>query len=198
MLRVIPCLLLSGCCCCWPFGGDDGSGGFVSDYVGEVVAEEIGEQMVEAMTGAEDVEIGEDGSFSARGPDGETIEMHMDDDGQMVMTTGDGSVTFGAGDIPDGFPITPYPGSAVITVMAMEEGQMLNLTGGGTKEELLAHYRPQLEAFGPVETGMDLTTPDGGMTSIMVSPEGGPTIMVMLMLSNGEPPTTSITVGQAE
>ncbi len=194
MLRVLPTLLLSGCCCCWPFGGDDGSGGFVSDYVGEVVAEELGEQMVEAMTGAENVEIGEDGRITATGPDGETIEMRMDDDGQMIMTTGDGSVTIGAGEIPDGFPITPYPGSSVITVMDMDEGQMVNLTSAGTKDELLAHYRSQLEALGTVEVGMDLTTPDGGMTTIMVQPEAGPTVMVMLMTSNSEPAATSITV----
>lgn len=194
MLRILPTLLLSGCCCCWPFGGDGNSGGFVSDYVSDVVAEEVGEQMVEAMTGAEDVEIGEDGSFTARGADGETIEMRTDGDGQMVMTTGDGSVTFGSGEIPAGFPVTPYPDSTVVAVMDLADGQMVSLTSGGSKDELLAHYRSQLEALGTVETSMDMTTPDGGMTSIMVQPEGGPNVAVMLILSAGEPASASITV----
>ncbi|MFT6144401.1 MAG: hypothetical protein ACJAZO_001194 [Myxococcota bacterium] len=191
MLRVLPCLLLSGCCCCWPFGGDDG---FVSNYVSEVIAEEFSEQLVESMTGVENVEIGEDGSFTATGPDGKSIEMRMGDDGQMVMTTADASMTFGAGEIPEGFPITPYPDSEVMTVMDMPDGQMITVTSGGSKEELLAYYRLQLEAFGTVETGIDLTTPDGDMASIMVTPEGSPTMMVMIMSSSGEPTTTSITV----
>jgi len=193
MLRVIPCLLLSGCCCCWPFGGDGGGGSsYLEDYVEDRIAEEVGEAVLEAAIGAEDVEVGPNGEVTITTADG-TIEAREGEDGSVVITDGDGNVLMAGGDdssIPADFPVAPYPGSTVVSVMNMPDGQLVTWQVQADAETVLSHYRSQLQAQGTVEEAMNMDAGDGRM-AMYTTNEGK--LSMMFTTSPGEPVVVAIT-----
>jgi hypothetical protein len=187
MLRSLPLLLLGGCCC-WPGGS--------SDYVEGRIGEELTEGILEASTGAQNVEVGADGQLTVTTAEG-TVTMNQAGDGSMTFTTPEGSGSFGgAAQIPAGFPLTlpsDATGTGVISVPGAGGGTTVTATSSMSADQLEAHFRPQLEALGAVTDAGRFDSPGGSMRNLVVT-EGSKTYSVTITTAPGQPASVLVAV----
>lgn len=88
---------------------------------GEMIGEEIAENILESQEGVGDVEIDTDS-------------------GKIEVESEDGSFTIGGGEIPDGFPIDVPGGGDVMSVIETEDGSSVSLLFPADEFDSLADF----------------------------------------------------------
>lgn len=177
MLRIAPCLLLAGCCCFGGGGGGGDGGGFVSDFIGEQIAEEVTRRAV----GAEDVDVRSDGSVEMTGPDGSTF------------TVGENR------SMPADFPFAACPNANIGLVASAGESTTVSMACPGDLASVESHVRLELSKLGDVNSGMNLDDGQGGvMKSLTVTPDAGGFYSAMLIASPGDPVQVTLSASNGE
>jgi hypothetical protein len=118
-----------------------------SEDIAEKVAEEAVEQQLEADGQSGDVDIDiDDGNVTIQGEDGE-IQFDVDEEnGLTVVSTPDGEMVVGSGELPEGFPSdVPMPDGLTVTSgtsMTGPDGDMYLVSGSVADE-----FAPATEAY---------------------------------------------------
>ncbi|MCB9743698.1 MAG: hypothetical protein H6740_13950 [Alphaproteobacteria bacterium] len=155
-----PIVLVAGLTALFTLGCMCGSvGDMIGEKVGEKISEEIAEEIVEAASGAEDVELDDDGaSFRIETADGK-LELNSKD-----------------GQAPEGFPLAIYPGAAINGSMKSaaegKDGFFVLLTTTDSPKQVLEFYEKELKSkdMGEV-TRTDINS--DGKQAYMLAAEGG-------------------------
>lgn len=115
-------------------------------------------ELLESQPGIDNVEVDDSGTaFTVTNDEGNTVSVEGDQD-SLTITGEDGEVvaSFGAGEIPDDFPIPMLPGSNVQSMIDTGGGMLLIIeyaAGDYTYDELLAFYEEFSTTDGITVTG---------------------------------------------
>lgn len=169
-----PLFLVTGLTGLFTLGCMCGSvGDMIGEQVGEKISEEIAEEIVEAASGAEEVELSDDGS-SVR------IETP---EGKLELNAKDGAA-------PEGFPLEVYPGAQVNGSMKSatdgKDGYFVLLTTADAPAKVLEFYEKELKAKGMGEVTRTQVDAEGKQ-GYMLAAEGGPmAAMIAIGEENGK------------
>jgi len=174
VLRVLPAVLLSACCCC-------NLGSFIPDSVEDEIGKNIVEQGVGIATGSK-VDI---------------------DNGRIDVTTADGERVMlgeGAGGVDPRMPVFGHPDCKVGGGMVMENGDGLNLTMAQEAcavpfDAMKSHYEQQLGNLGgagEVKTLMSSTNNGERATVLQVTGDGSRFDSAQVMLGEEDGKTGAV------
>lgn len=162
-LPAIALIYATGCCCCGGGGSSSSSssGGW-QERLEEEAAEAIAEKVLEAATGAEDIEID-------------------DDEGTLTIKTEEGTATFtGEGEAEGSFTLKTDEGTATFNAEGEESGTF-KLRGADGETMDLA-----IGGSASVPDGFPLAVPSGAQ--VMMSnkaTDGGKTVYMLMTTHNG-------------
>ncbi|TNE91476.1 MAG: hypothetical protein EP330_05140 [Deltaproteobacteria bacterium] len=184
---VLALLYATGCCCCGGGGGGSSSSSSSwSDALEEEIAERVAEELIEAATDIDELDIDEStGKITIKTDEGEAEIVTGEDAGTFQMKGANGE-TFdlavgGAAKVPAGFPYTlPTPSTVLMSNTSVTpDGEAFMVAAqhdGLSVDAVVRHWEKQLSGLGKLQrTEMSA---DGGKMVTLTAEKGGTSVAI--------------------